>query len=49
LFLENEDLFPLYLYGASPIRDLRRVLSSSKKNLVDMKLQAGMQEKAKRD
>lgn len=43
LFLENEYLFPLYLYGASPIRDLRRTLSGNKKIQVDMKLQPGLQ------
>jgi len=40
LFLENDYLFPLYLFGATPIRDLRRV-SGGRSVQVDMKLAAG--------
>lgn len=41
LFLENDHLFPLYLYGAAPIKELSKLFVRPKKNIVDNRLEPG--------
>lgn len=41
LFIENNYLFPMYLYGGNPIRELRKHLIANKKTNVDSILKSG--------